>query len=210
MSRLEEIFASKRRSTERFRLVQVSNQVLTYNLVNRADWKTREGTIELHKGLHWINLELYEVIHAADETMPEEIADVLHFLVEFTLLLGYDEVDVISETDLTHYQHVIEAKDRLDAVVRASFGDPFTFEEVRDNARFMILSSLAIADLLKNKPWKQTVKTEIDEGELKGRIRGLWYWFGAVARTGGLDADQVYEQFMRKEKINAERVETGV
>lgn len=199
--RLAEIFQSKAKSSSLFRSVQFDLGMIHRDAVERASWKTREGCIELHKGLHWINLELSEFLSATPSERPEEIADILHFLIEFALLLGYDSTIINANP---------ETEDRLEVIVEASRNDAFVFPDEETNARFMILAVLQVAEMLKNKPWKQTPKTELDETELKKRVCGIFYWFGALVRTAGLDATQLYQQFMRKEAINYQRVSSGV
>lgn len=200
--RLHEIFQSKRASTARFRGLQHSlGGFADRALIYRADPATREGTIELHKGIHWINLELVEYLHARPEEKPEELADVLHFIVELALLLGYDEM-IVSTRDNT--------EDRLDRMLMASKDDVFVFADPDTNARFCVLAALRVADLLKNKPWKQTLKPPPDPEALLELVLAIFYWYGATVRTQGMSAQDLYDQFMRKEKINAERVATGV
>lgn len=199
--RLAQIFEHKAVSSMKFREVQRKHGLLLApeNLV--ADWKTREGAIELHKGLHWINLELLEFIEAPPATKPEELADVLHFLTEFSILAGYDP-NLIPPGE--------EGYDRLDVVLQASVEDPFVFPDAITNARFCSLAALRIADVIKNKPWKQTVKTERNEEDFASRVKAMWYWFGATVRTEGITAQEIFDQFVRKEGINNNRVDTGV
>lgn len=198
--RLQEIFESKRASTARFRGLQHSlGGFAERALIYRADPATREGTIELHKGVHWINLELYEYLHAGTAERPEELADVLHFIVELALLIGYDQIIVPAS-----------GGDRLETMLTASQNDAFVFPDPDTNARFTILAALRVADLLKNKPWKQTLRPPPDSEELVSAVMAIFYWYGATVRTQGMSAQDLYDQFMRKEKINAERVATGV
>jgi hypothetical protein len=201
IDKLAQIFESKARSSSAFRTVQFEMGMIAPEAVTKADPLTRHGCIELHKGLHWINLELSEFLGATPAERPEELADILHFLIEFTLLLGLDST-IIGED--------ARYGDRLDTVVEASKNDPFVFGDEETNARFMILATLQVAEMLKNKPWKQTTVPIKDEHEFKTRIRGMFYWFGAIVRTSGLDADGIFQQFMRKEEINYKRIATGV
>jgi dUTPase-like protein len=201
MDRLAKIFESKAKSSSTFRTVQYELGMVHLDAIEHADWKTREGCIELHKGIHWINLELSEFLGASPSERPEELADILHFLVEFALLLGFDANLLAEDTRFT---------DRLELMLEASKNDAFVFPDEETNARFMILANLQVAEMLKNKPWKQTLKTEMNEAELKQRVRGMFYWFGATARTNGLDAETLFQQFMRKEQINYKRIASGV
>lgn len=199
--RLLQIFEHKRNSSAEFRAVQRKHGLILCPEDLFADWKTREGAMELHKGLHWINLELQEFLAASTDEKPEELADVLHFLVEFCILCGYDHTIVPTGG---------EGTDRLEVCLKASENDPFIFSDSDTNARFTILASLAVADTIKNKPWRQTLKIERDEEAFRGLVRGILYWFGATARTAGFDAQTIYDQFVRKEEINHTRVATGV
>jgi hypothetical protein len=201
MDRLAKIFESKAKSSSAFRTVQFELGMIHRDAVEHADWKTREGCVELHKGLHWINLELSEFLGATPAERPEELADVLHFLIEFALLAGYDA---------TLIQEDLRWGDRLDIVVQASKDDSFVFPDEETNARFMILATLQVAEMLKNKPWKQTCRVERDEEQFTHRVRGMFYWFGALVRTAGLNSEDLYEQFMRKEVINYKRIASGV
>jgi len=199
--RLSTIFESKAKSSSTFRTVQHELGMVAEEAVAKASPFTREGTIELHKGIHWINLELSEFLGAVPADRPEELADIMHFLVEFALLLGYDA-------------NIIQAEeaygDRLDTMLQASEKDPFVFGDEDTNARFMILANLQVAEMLKNKPWKQTLRTDLDPNQLRTRVSGMFYWFGATVRTAGLNADNLFQQFMRKEQINYKRISTGV
>lgn len=200
--RLEMIFEHKRKSSAHFRAVQQKHGLVPTPDLMVADPGTREGTHELHKGLHWINLELSEFIGASPTERPEELADVLHFLIEFCILAGIDHTIIPTEG------YRVEA-DRLDVMLEASDNDPFVFSDPIMNARFTILQALQVADVLKNKPWKQTLR-KLDRPEFDTRVKGLFYWIGATVRTAGLSAQELFDQFERKEKINYERVDSGV
>ncbi len=202
MDRLQQVFEHKVVSSEQFREVQRKNGMLLAPENLKADATTREGAMELHKGLHWINLELSEFIAASQADAPEELADVLHFLVEFAILAGftYDVIPVDPATD----------RDRLEYMLAASEGDALVFPDAHTNARFTILQSLQIADLIKNKPWKQTLKPAPSPELLANRLRGLFYWYGATVRTQGMDAQSLFDHFTRKEGINYNRIATGV
>jgi hypothetical protein len=200
--RLLQVFEYKRVSSAEFREVQRKHGLLLTPENLFADWATREGAIELHKGIHWFNLELQEFLGASREERPEELADVLHFLVELAILAGFDYTLVPD--------HPVPGNDRLDTMLEASTDDVFVLPDPEANARFAIISGLHLAELIKNKPWKQTLKTEIDVAEFKRRICGMFYWYGAVVRTAGLSSADLFSQFTRKDEINHTRVTTGV
>lgn len=203
MDRLKDIFDHKRVSSAQFRAVQAKHGLLYAPEIMLADPETREGAIEIHKGIHWINLELSEFLGASDGERPEELADVLHFLVELCLLVQLDYTALPGPDRGEDY-------DRLDIVLSASIGDGFVFEDPETNARFTILSALRLAELIKNKPWKQTLRTDLDLIEFTNRLLAIWYWYGATVRTAGVTAQELYDNFVAKEKINYNRIATGV
>lgn len=200
MDRLQDIFEHKKKSSFEFRAVQKKHGLIGPLDLLGGDPETREGALELHKGLHWINLELSEFIGASEDEQAEELADVLHFLVEFAILAGFD---------YTIVPEGLEGTDRLDVLLASSVNDAFVFDRADANARFTILAALKIAEIIKNKPWKQTLRP-IDRDELKRRTMGMFYWFGATVRTAGFTSQVLYNHFVRKEEINHQRVATGV
>jgi hypothetical protein len=127
-------------------------------------------------------------------------------LIEFAILAGFDHTIVPEPIK----QEEVSVPDRLDVLLEASVGDAFVFPDAHTNARFAIVAGLHVAEMIKNKPWKQTRKTEIDHRAFTQRVAGMFYWYGAVVRTAGLSAQGLFEEFIRKEKINHERVTTGV
>lgn len=200
--RLAEIFDHKRVSSAEFRAVQRKHGLILCPEDMRADPATREGAQELHKGIHWINLEYSEAICARREDRPEELADVLHFLVELALLLGYDHT-VVPES-------LVEDEDRLAFLLRASEADPLVFPDFETNARFGILANLVLADLIKNKPWKQTLRPPPAEKAQLEAVQGMFYWYGATVRTAGISAAEIFQAFVGKDAVNHNRVVTGV
>lgn len=200
--RLKDIFDHKRVSSAQFRAVQKKHGLILTDDLMYANPETREGAIELHKGIHWINLELSEFLGATEAERPEELADVLHFLVELSLLAEVDYTALPASRG--------EDADRLDIILNASANDAFVFQDPETNARFTILAALRLAELVKNKPWKQTLRTDLDLIEFTNRLLAIWYWFGATVRTAGIEAQDLYDNFVTKEKINYQRIATGV
>ena len=198
--RLQRVFESRALQVEQFHAIQRDHGLFPIK-GKIADASTREGAIVLHQLLHWINLELSEFIGASQADAPEELADVLHFLVEFAILAGFDHEIVPAGPN---------GDDRLSFMLDASKDDAFVFPDAHTNARFTILAALKIAELIKNKPWKQTLKPAPDPYLFSELLRGLFYWYGATVRTAGLDAQQLFDQFTRKEGINYNRIVTGV
>lgn len=203
MDKLEEIFQAKRVSTTKFREVQHGLGMIGPLEVLDANWRTREGAIEIHKGIHWINLEYFECLTATRDMLPEELSDVLHFLTELTILMGYSYTIIPLDRDF-------EDLDRLDIVLAASSENGLVFDRCLDNIRFAIHANLRLADLIKNKPWKQTLRDDLDDQLVQECLRGMWFWYGACVRTAEITSRGIHNAFMAKDSVNHNRVDTGV
>lgn len=198
MDLLSQLFKKQKSQTEAFLQIQKSNGLWTSNQIP-VEPTTHEGTLQLHCSLHWFNLEISEVLNSPSTQKNEEIADVLHFLLEFCILAGVEADDILL---------VGPGEERLEEVLSASQTDPLVFPDPDTNLRFTILAALRVADILKNKPWKQTLK-DLDWDEFLDRVRAVWYWYGASVRTLGLTAEQLFAEYERKEEINYNRIQKG-
>jgi len=205
MDRFAQLFEKQKLQTEKFFEIQRKNG-LWESVALPVSMETHEGTLQLHTSLHWIALELSETLFASQDDRPEELADVLHFILEFCILAG------LTPDQCVPWKNDEGEKDRLDYLLEASQHDMFVFPDLDSNLRFAIIASLRVADLLKNKPWKQTIKpmTSVAQALFLENVRGLWYWYGACARTAGLTGADLFNAYEAKEQINYDRVRTGV
>lgn len=201
--RLSTIFSHQLELTTKFRAIQNDNGLLSTPDIP-VDPLSREGCLELHKDLHWINLEIAEAIYARPEKRREELADVMHFLAEFCHVAGIGP-DIVPGNENNDSKD-----DKLDILVNASTEDPFVFPDFEANARFTILAVLRVADLLKNKPWKQSLKGDWNGADFQDRVRAMFYWYGATVRTAGMTAQDLFDAYMGKKSENQQRIEAGV
>lgn len=203
MDYLADIFERQRKHNSEFRPLQISSGSILGNPLPLSPDVIPDCT-ELHLGLHWFNLELREVLFSLPDDRSEEIADCFHFLVDFAILCGLTEDDVIPLPD-----DIPLPEERLAYMLSASEQESLTFERWEENARFCILAALNVADVLKNKPWKQTIRAT-NQAEFRRRLYGVFYWFGAVVRTAGMSAEDLYQAYISKSEINHQRVRDGV
>lgn len=197
---LEEIFNHQATLTKKFHGIVSEKGLLVHSYHIPMSPSTWEGSLLLHQTLHWFNLEIGEALYASDLShRPEEIIDALHFLVEFCLICGIKPADLLVE----------ETEYPLAYILQASTDDIFIFDDSDSNLRFTILAALRVAEVLKNKPWKQSLR-EIDRKAFLERVRGIWYWWGASARTAGLTSEDVYSRYLQKNEENHRRIAGGV
>jgi len=64
------------------------------------------------------------------------------------------------------------------------------------------------ANVLKNRPWVQTEYT-VDYNHLYDELADSIWFFTALLRASGLDAERAFEIFLRKWKVNNFRRESG-
>ena len=206
--RLSTIFSHQLELTTQFREIQDQNGLLSTPGIP-VNPLSREGCLELHKDLHWINLEMSEVLFAhGQEQVHEELADVMHFLAEFCHVAGLPCETLFKFPK--GFKEQYPTADRLDLLLVASAKDPLVFPDYVTNARFVILAVLRVADYLKNKPWKQSIKSDWDQDEFEDRVRGVFYWYGATVRTAGMTPEALFDAYMGTKAKNDGRIESGV
>jgi len=135
-------------------------------------------------------LEAFEKHPGIREHYDEEIADALHFLVEFTILAGvtverfdseYDKLDILFDENwvATSRQHS---------------------SLYRDMGR--TVGALAVAcNCLKNKPWKNTqMMTDVDYFTKK--VLEVWDRFAELCQRSGLNSAKMFDLYFRKSEVN--------
>lgn len=171
--------------------------------------------------------ELAEAVDAACERgwesdhAREEVADALHFLVEFALLTGETAETIVTPWDQMPYYNIHNHKyDWIDP--RADlFGHLYGMGKFHavDYARREALSSDRmegwiltefirrlgmVCHLLKNKPWK-TSHMLTDQVEFRKRLREAFIFFFAYAYIVGISADDLFTLYFRKSAVNSFR-----
>lgn len=67
-----------------------------------------------------------------------------------------------------------------------------------------------IAELIDSVPWKWWAKyQEFDEQNAKVEIVDLFHFLISLAQAMGMSADDVYDAYLKKNKVNHERQESG-
>lgn len=67
-----------------------------------------------------------------------------------------------------------------------------------------------IAELIDSVPWKWWAKYQVfDEQNAKVEIVDLFHFLISLAQVMGMSAEDVYEAYLKKNKVNHQRQETG-
>lgn len=124
-----------------------------------------------------------------------ELADVLHFMAEMTILAGLEDeaIKVFEESPWSSIKVAQELKD--DENYTRYYGE--------------LTYTLAMAcHELKNKPWKQSHR-ETDEGAFTLYMKSFWRNFIYLCHETLLQADELFEEYHSKHAINKDRQKNG-
>jgi len=142
------------------------------------------------------------------EKFNEELADALHFLVEFTILAGIAPEELLKNKEILY-----EDVDFLDALYMDSKA-PFVPMPKRDYSDLAlhtmeVIKSMAIAcNLLKNRPWKTSYR-ETSRFTFSQEVQAVWYAFISLTRRSGIVPHLLYLLYMGKAQVNETRQQTG-
>lgn len=201
MDRLEKIFIQQREHIGRFHPIQQQNGLL-FTPTLPADPLTREGTLQLHLTIHWANLELFEAVSTNSFTeRVEELADALHFIVEFCIVAGFDHTIIPRPSG---------NRDRWSSLFKSAEQRDESFSSPQLAINAVILAGLSIADILKNKPWKQSVRGDFDRTQLQRLTQRLLAQFGTAVSDSGATPEELYNAYFEKSHENKRRAQTGV
>jgi hypothetical protein len=131
----------------------------------------------------------------------EEVADALHFLLEFIVLAGAEQRVTIKVEG--------ENGDSLDYLfndgtfsVDYLFSDGTFPETARTKETLELIRQLGmVCHTLKNKPWKQSHMLT-DKNEFYGRLFVALTQFCRMATTFGMDSEKLFEMYFRKAQVN--------
>lgn len=203
--KLTKIFDKQRSLMKKYEIIESDNGLLQTNKVPVAI-DTREGQARLKDFCWRITEEMAEALHALEnethEAFMEEIADVLHFLTEFSILsnlepwtLAVDERKS-AETDTLD----ILFEDHIDYYHRKELLHKLALDFIKDLGM--------TANCLKNKPWKRSFKdTDLDKYFVY--LEWTWRSFIKFAAAAGFDSRLLHEAYFNKNAINQHRQATG-
>lgn len=201
MDRLKQIFDKQKKLMDRYEPIEIrSGRVIVptgpTNL-NDPLWQAR-----LRDEAWRITEEVAEALDAKETNgnFREELMDVLHFLVEFTILSNkdYDEV--------TSFELDPECKDYLSMIYRDG---THLHEEGFEKLVCHFIRHIGLTvNQLKNKAWKQTHK-DTNVNLYNYHLEMAWISFIGLLGSMGFEPNDILEGYMDKSSINTKRQETG-
>lgn len=121
------------------------------------------------------------------EHHTEELIDGLHFLIELTILSGFEPKDIV-------WQH-LNGMDLLDSWF--SSVEKMPFEKC---LKYLVMDLGMMCNCLKNKPWKQTnMLTDIEQ--FKNKLRLVWADYITILSLD-MTADDVVNIYLKKSQVN--------
>jgi hypothetical protein len=143
----------------------------------------------------------------------EEIADALHFLVEFTILSGTSEEELtagLKEWVLNFANP--ECSDHLEYIYEFAMANMILDDIAsRNEAKLICYTGLVIRELsmtcntLKNKAWKQTSMLT-DLKEFKSRLEFVWVNFIKLCLCANISPSHLFNLYFRKSEVNKFRI----
>mgnify|MGYP001407039859 FL=1 len=207
--KLEQIFNEQRSHMEKYAKIESDNGLLQTADIP-VDLQDRFGQARL-KDFAWrISEEMGEALDEIENDGPledyhEEMSDVLHFLAEFTILAGLEPKDLITIESSEGYLEALYAQSEQN--IHLLGGRPGYSQLAYQTGVF--LQKLAMTcNLLKNKPWKQSVR-ETDPEQFRLRLITVWEAYIAVCRVINVGPDKLHQLYFRKSEINKIRQQTG-
>lgn len=143
-------------------------------------WRVTEELAEAFEAYEFANLQYTEEPEIAEEAIlhfKEELADALHFLVELSIIAGYNE-----------------------EIVTNLGNQPMKFLDEADAWPTVYQLGL-MCNCLKNKPWKQT-QMLTDRPKFEMSLSNTWHEMLRLLLVAMGDYEQVYLYYFKKNKVN--------
>ena len=132
----------------------------------------------------------------------EEIIDALHFMVEASIIAGFDAHNLVHDRVWeTAWENVHEGTD-TGALGRADYAASKTFA-------FNVVRGIGLAaNCLKNKPWKNT-HMHTDKAKFQTELASAWWHMCRLLAYVGLTHRDVYALYHKKHTVNRFRQDTN-
>lgn len=208
---LEQIFNEQRSHMEKYAEIEENNGLLQTPDIP-VDLQDRFGQARL-KDFAWrITEEMGEALDEVATGGPkedyyEEMSDVLHFLTEFTILAGYAPQDLILSND----KQEGDLLELLYNQVTNKYNDErysFALWDLTYLTGQFVRKLAMTCNLLKNKPWKQSVR-ETDPEQFKYNLIEVWEAYIYLCKVIEVGPKKLHQLYFRKSQINKNRQQTG-
>jgi len=209
--RLEAIFKRQEELMKKYHEIEKKNELLQTEQVP-VGLHDRHGQARL-KDFAWRTTEeIGEAIEARERhcDIPdhcyEELADALHFLVEFTILTGITSEDLIT---IINADNPLMEGDKMEKLFKSIY--PWDSGLYHPMELMMLTTGEFVKNMgmacncFKNKPWKQS-EMMTDETEFYKWVAKVWRSFITICYYAGLDAESLTEYYFGKSEVNRFRI----
>lgn len=105
---------------------------------------------------------------------------------------------------------IFEMQDALNKRIGVDLGNLSDEEKSKWILQYTRAMQQEIAELIDSVPWKWWAKyQEFDEQNAKVEVVDLFHFLVSAAQVLGMSAEDVYEAYLKKNKVNHERQESG-
>lgn len=201
--KLAQIFAHQHELMERFHRIEAENNLLETPDVP-VDLNSWPGQARLRNQAWRVVEELGEALSAYNgltEAYIEEVADTLHFLVEFYIVAGVKPSELASPFPTT--------PDLLEEVFASATRYVTPGRPVNLNVWLDFLKSFTGAvNLLKNRPWKKTFRPT-EYLAFKWACRESFEMFAIACLETGISSTLLHGAYFTKAEQNHQRINSG-
>lgn len=107
-------------------------------------------------------------------------------------------------------QRIFEMQEELNARIGVNLKDIDEAEQTKWVLNYTRAMQQEMAELIDSVPWKWWAKYQaFDKQNAKVEVIDLFHFLISLAQTLGMTADDVYEAYVAKNKVNHQRQESG-
>lgn len=111
-------------------------------------------------------------------------------------------------------EHIFEMQAALNTRIGVNTGDIANSTDPAEKAKWVLNYTRAmqqeIAELIDSVPWKWWAKyQQFDEQNARVEVVDLFHFLVSIAQTLGMTAEDVYAAYLKKNKVNHDRQDSG-
>lgn len=215
VKKLNEIFEKQRSLMGKYHKIEAENGLL-HSWDIPVDINDRFGQAQL-KCLAWrFTEELGEIldnVQKENSGLKDEIADALHFLVEFTILADIGPQDVVKDKRIVNpldnlFANILENQENTNIYLHVKPRAVKSKQALNYTVGRIIEALSCACNLLKNRPWKQSY-TETDYTKFKEEAVRTWHRFVELCIIAGMGSKDLYNSYFNKSGKNENRIDDG-
>jgi dimeric dUTPase (all-alpha-NTP-PPase superfamily) len=112
--------------------------------------------------------------------------------------------------DMDKLEEIFQLQKQLNERIGVNLDDLSEAEQTEWLLKYVRAMQQEMAELVDSVPWKWWAKyQEFDAQNAKVEIIDLFHFLISAAQVFGLSADDVYQSYLKKNKVNMERQESG-